>query len=98
MVYSAAYYHQSIYIKDAWLKQSHYAIGGIIVSLIILYFPKKTLYNLSILYTYSVYCPTAVLLWEPEMMHNAGSVLDQFKFNHQNSQNKYATCISTLFN
>jgi len=64
MVYSAAYYHQSIYIKDAWLKQSHYAIGGIIVSLMILYFPKKTLYNLSYpLYLLSILSLTAVLLW-----------------------------------
>jgi len=64
MVYSAAFYNESSLIKAAWIKQSYYAIVGAVISLLIVYIPKKILYNVSHpLFLLSTLGLVAVLLW-----------------------------------
>ena len=64
MVYSATFYHQSPLIKNVWIKQSHYAMVGTVILLIIVYLPRKILHNFSFpLYLISILGLAAVLLW-----------------------------------
>ncbi len=64
MIYSAAFYNQSVFIKSAWLKQVNYAIGGALISLSLVYLPKNFLYSFSYsFYLINVIGLTAVLAW-----------------------------------
>ena len=64
MVYSAAFYNESSFVKAAWIKQGYYAIVGAVISLLIVYIPKKILYNVSHpLFLLSTLGLVAVLLW-----------------------------------
>ena len=64
MIYSAAYYSDSLIVQTAWSKQARYALVAIVLTLAVVYIPNKVIYGLAYpLYALGLLSLLAVLAW-----------------------------------
>ncbi|MFT5089638.1 MAG: rod shape determining protein RodA [Candidatus Latescibacterota bacterium] len=64
MIYSAAYYSDSLIVQTAWSKQARYALVALVLTLAVVYIPNKVIYGLAYpLYALGLLSLLAVLAW-----------------------------------